>query len=126
MRLTMMTESELERYRVSRQAEIDGAALYRALAEAEAVHRPQVARIYSQMADEEEGHAALWEEKLRAAGHVVQPARPGWRTRSLAWLAKRFGPQWVLPTIVQAEQRSSLLYGKQTDAQEEGLPADER
>lgn len=121
-----MTESELERYRISWQAEIDGAALYRALAEAEAVHRPQVARIYSQMADEEEGHAALWEEKLRAAGHVLQPGRPGWRTRSLAWLAKRFGPQVVLPTIVQAEQRSSLRYGQQMDAQEEGLPADER
>src|ERR1700732_2323908 len=50
----------------------------------------------------------------------------GWRTRALAWLARRFGPQFVLPTINTLEQRDSGQYDAQAEAVAGGLPAAER
>ena len=50
----------------------------------------------------------------------------GWRTRALAWLARRFGPQFVLPTINTLEQRDSGQYDAQPEAVAGGLPAAER
>ncbi len=94
-----MTErADVVRYRANLQGEIDGAALYRALAEAE--RRPQLAaEVYGRLAATEERHAGHWEDQLRAAGASIPPPRPGWRTRALGWLARRFGAQVVLPTV---------------------------
>jgi VIT1/CCC1 family predicted Fe2+/Mn2+ transporter len=44
----------------------------------------------------------------------------------LAWLARRFGPQFVLPTINRLEQRDSGQYDAQVEAVAGGLPAAER
>jgi VIT1/CCC1 family predicted Fe2+/Mn2+ transporter len=51
---------------------------------------------------------------------------PGWRTRALAWLARRFGPQFVLPAISTLERRDSSQYDNQPEAVQGGLPAAER
>lgn len=112
------------RYRENVQAEVDGAALYHALAQAE--KRPELSSVYRQLAEEEEKHARLWEEKLRAMGEKIAPARPSGRIRFLGWLAKRFGPGLVLPTIVSMEQVDSRRYDTQEDARSAALPADER
>ncbi|HXS41462.1 MAG TPA: VIT1/CCC1 transporter family protein, partial [Stellaceae bacterium] len=50
----------------------------------------------------------------------------GWRTRALSWLARRFGPQFVLPTISNLEQRDSTQYDDQPEAGAGGLPSAER
>ena len=52
--------------------------------------------------------------------------KPGWRTRILAWLARRFGPQFVLPTISGFEKRDSRQYDNQADAVAGGLASAER
>jgi VIT1/CCC1 family predicted Fe2+/Mn2+ transporter len=44
----------------------------------------------------------------------------------LAWLARRFGPQFVLPTVNTLEQRDSGQYDAQAEAVAGGLPAAER
>lgn len=120
-----MTESgDVRRYRANLQGEIDGAALYRALADAEA--QPQLAEVYRRLAGVEERHAAAWEERLRAAGGGVPPRRAGWRTRALAWLARRFGPQVVLPTVASLERVDSSHYDRQPEAHPGGLPGQER
>jgi VIT1/CCC1 family predicted Fe2+/Mn2+ transporter len=120
-----MTESgDVRRYRANLQGEIDGAALYRALADAEP--QPQLAEVYRRLAGVEERHAVAWEERLRAAGGGVPSRRPGWRTRALAWLARRFGPQVVLPTVASLERVDSGHYDGQPEARAGGLPGEER
>jgi VIT1/CCC1 family predicted Fe2+/Mn2+ transporter len=114
---------EVARYRANRQKEIDGAALYRALAAATA--QPALAEVYRRLGAAEEAHAGFWEERLRAAGAPVEPARPGWRPRALGWLARRFGPGFVLPAVAAAEQADSRGYAGQADAERAGLATDE-
>src|SRR5207253_7927954 len=48
------------------------------------------------------------------------------RTRALAWLARRFGPQFVLPAVNKLEQRDVGQYDAQAEAVAGGLPAAER
>ncbi len=52
--------------------------------------------------------------------------RPGFRTRALEWLARRFGPAFVLPTVNTLEQMDSGTYAAQPEAVAGGLPAAER
>jgi hypothetical protein len=112
------------RYRANLQGEVDGAALYRALADAET--DPRLKEVYSRLAAVEEGHAEFWRKQLDRIGARVGRLGLGWRTRALAWLARRFGPQFVLPTINRLEQRDSGQYDAQSEAVAGGLPAAER
>jgi vacuolar iron transporter family protein len=106
------------------QDEIDSAALYRALADLEADGR--VAEVYRRLAATEERHAGFWEERLRAAGTRVPARRPGWRTRLLIAVARRFGTQLVLPTLNDLEQADSRGYDEQAESRGTAMPAEER
>jgi vacuolar iron transporter family protein len=120
-----MTErADVARYRANLQGEIDGAALYRALAEAES--RPQLAEVYGRLAATEERHARHWEAQLGAGGARIGPRRPSWQTRTLCWLARRFGAQVVLPTVTSLERVDSNHYAAQVEARAAGLPREER
>ncbi|MDQ2653007.1 MAG: VIT1/CCC1 transporter family protein [Chloroflexota bacterium] len=119
-----MATSQRERYLANLQAEIDGAALYRVLAELEA--ESDLAPVYTRMAETEERHAELWRAKLRELGIANLPAQPGWRTRTLMLLARRFGSGLILPTVIQQEQADSAKYNQQDEARELGLGAEER
>jgi len=121
---TMPDHEAATRYRVNLQGEVDGAALYRALAEAEA--DPRLKDVYGRLAAVEEGHAEFWRKQLDRIGAHAGRLGLGWRTRALAWLARRFGPQFVLPTVNTLEQRDSGQYDAQAEAVAGGLPAAER
>jgi vacuolar iron transporter family protein len=112
------------RYRTNLQGEVDSAVLYRALAETET--DPRLKEVYSRLAAVEEAHAEFWRKQLDRIGARVARLAPGWRTRALAWLARRFGPQFVLPTIGTLERRDVGQYDLQPEAVEGGLPAAER
>jgi vacuolar iron transporter family protein len=112
------------RYRANLQGEVDGAALYRALADAEP--DPRLKEVYGRLASVEEAHAEFWRKQLDRIGARVGRLGLGWRTRALAWLARHFGPQFVLPTINTLEQRDSGQYDAQAEAVAGGLPAAER
>jgi VIT1/CCC1 family predicted Fe2+/Mn2+ transporter len=112
------------RYRANLQGEVDGAALYRALADAET--DPRLKDVYGRLAAVEEGHAEFWRKQLDRIGAHAGRLGLGWRTRALAWLARRFGPQFVLPTVNTLEQRDSGQYDAQAEAVAGGLPAAER
>lgn len=86
----------VRRYRENWRGEIDGAAIYCAMAASE--DDPNLAEVYRRLAEVEERHADFWAEHLRAAGAEVPAARPGWRARILGWLARRFGAGFVAPT----------------------------
>jgi vacuolar iron transporter family protein len=121
---TMPDREAAMRYRANLQGEVDGAALYRALADAEP--DPRLKDVYGRLAAVEEGHAEFWRKQLDHIGAHAGRLGLGWRTRALAWLAHRFGPQFVLPTVNTLEQRDSGQYDAQAEAVAGGLPADER
>src|ERR1700721_652271 len=112
------------RYQANLQVEIDGAGLYRALAETEA--DPKVSEVYRRLSAVEEAHAEFWRGQLAKIGAKIGRLRPDWRTRALAWLARRFGPQFVLPPLSTLEQRDVGSYDRQPEAVAGGLPAAER
>jgi VIT1/CCC1 family predicted Fe2+/Mn2+ transporter len=120
----MPDHEAVTRYRANLQGEVDGAALYRALAKAET--DPRLKDVYGRLAAVEEGHAEFWRKQLDRIGAHAGRLGLGWRTRALAWLARRFGPQFVLPTVNTLEQRDSGQYDAQAEAVAGGLPAAER
>jgi VIT1/CCC1 family predicted Fe2+/Mn2+ transporter len=120
----MAKSDDIARYRANLQGEIDGASLYRALAGVES--DPRLAEVYGRLAAVEEAHAEFWRKQLARSGARVGGLRAGWRSRALAWLARRFGPQFVLPTINRLERSDSAHYDDQPEAREGGLPSAER
>jgi vacuolar iron transporter family protein len=120
-----MPESDLQRrYRDNLQGEVDSAALYRTLSQNET--NPELARVYARLAAIEEAHAEFWQGRLAAIGRGAPRLRPGFRTRALIWLARRFGAAFVLPTVNTLEQLDSGAYAAQPEAVAGGLPAAER
>ncbi|HTW36601.1 MAG TPA: VIT1/CCC1 family protein [Rhizomicrobium sp.] len=118
-----MTES-VSRYRANLQGEVDSAALYRTLAAAE--KDPKIQKVYERLAAVEESHAEFWRKRMRAGGLKVPRLVPDMRSRILGFLARRFGPQFVLPTINTLEHLDSGQYDRQPDAVAGGLPRAER
>jgi VIT1/CCC1 family predicted Fe2+/Mn2+ transporter len=106
------------RYRSNLQGEIDSAFVYRAMAAAE--ENEQLASVYVRLAEVEERHLGFWEDRLRTIGTDPGPRRPSWRARVMAFLASRFGPQFVLPTVATLEQVDQAEYDDQ--AETEGTP----
>ncbi|MBV8738567.1 MAG: VIT1/CCC1 transporter family protein [Alphaproteobacteria bacterium] len=113
-----------QRYTANLQGEIDSAELYKTLSETE--KNPQLAQVYSRLAAVESAHAEFWKKQIAALGQHVPRLRPGFRTRALAWLARRFGPAFVLPTVNTLEHLDSGSYSTQPEAVAGGLPATER
>lgn len=118
----MAEHDEIERFRKNLQDEVDGAALYAALAAAET--DPVRKDLFLQLSEAESGHAKVWREKLAAAGITDVQYLPTLRTRVLARLARRFGPHFVLPTVAAGEFADRDKYSQQADAR--SLSAEER
>jgi VIT1/CCC1 family predicted Fe2+/Mn2+ transporter len=117
-----MGADDFRRYQDNLRDELDGAALYTSIAAAES--DPVRRDLFLQLAQAETRHAALWREKLAAAGVKEERYVPSLRTRLLGKLARRFGPRFVMPTIAAAEFADRNKYASQTDAQ--AISAEER
>jgi VIT1/CCC1 family predicted Fe2+/Mn2+ transporter len=114
--------TDIERYRSNLRDELNGGALYAALAAAET--DPIRKDLFLQLAQAEASHAQLWRDKLAAVGDHDERFVPAFRTRLLAQLAQRFGPRFVLPTVAAAEFADRNKYASQSDAQ--AISAEER
>ena len=112
---------DIARWRANLRDELEGAALYKALAEVE--RDPVRADLFLQLSRAEAEHAGTWRDKLVAAGEPAPRYSPGFRTRMLGWLARRFGPRFVLPAIAANEFADRDKYATQADAAH--LSADE-
>ena len=88
--------------------EADAAFLYRELAAAEP--DPEKRRIYQELAHVEDRHTEIWRKLIADAGHPVRAVRPSVRARTLAWLARRFGPGFLLPMLLEEEGREVKGY----------------
>jgi VIT1/CCC1 family predicted Fe2+/Mn2+ transporter len=120
----MGEQSEQRRLKDNLQDEVDGAAVYAALADVE--KDPNLANIYRRLATVERAHADFWQKRLdRSTGRQTR-LTPSLRARGLSWLARRFGPGVVLPTMQATETRGSSQYDAQPDAVAQGMAQDER
>lgn len=102
------------RFRDLLASERHSADLYAGLADAATGERRE---ILTELAAVERRHAAHWADKLRDLGEAV----PGWRgsgprTAMLAWLARRFSIDSVLPYLERAEHADAGLYEGDPDA----------
>ena len=120
----MSDQEDIKRYFANRQKEIDGAALYNVMAEKES--QPQMATVYRKLAEAEEKHAATWEKKLTELKVSIPPRKPTWRAATMIWLAKRFGTQFVLPTITSNEKADSRAYDGQSDQEAQEFSLEEK
>ena len=117
-------KDDIGRYRANLQGEIDSAAVYRAMAELES--QPERADVYRRLATVEEIHASFWLKRLADLGAPRRAPRPTWRTRLLILIAKRFGPDFVVPTLRTLEQIDRDHYDDQPESRSTGMPAQER
>jgi VIT1/CCC1 family predicted Fe2+/Mn2+ transporter len=120
----MARSTDIRRFRANLQGEVDSATVYKALAEAEP--DPNLAKVYGKLASVESAHAQFWRKHLDAQGAAWRAPTPSLRARSMAWLARRFGAGFVLPSIAAAEARDIDAYDSQAEAVAGGLPTDER
>src|SRR4029453_15782366 len=120
----MTDTNKMAQYVANWQDERNGAALYRAISQVE--KNPQLKSFYKRLAEVEERHSCFWEAKLHAAGQPLPLFRLNWRMRTLIFLARRFGPAFVLPNIEPLEQIDSHKYDLQPEALGGGLPQQEQ
>jgi vacuolar iron transporter family protein len=114
---------DLKRYRANLQGEIDGAALYRTMVDAES--NLSLKEFYRRLADTETRHGAVWRDQLEAAGVSTARLGPSWRARILMRIARRFGSAVIVATIAQRESMDQAMYDNQPEATAT-MPADER
>jgi VIT1/CCC1 family predicted Fe2+/Mn2+ transporter len=117
-----METDQFRRFLEYWQDEKNSSLLYRTIAEIES--NPKIAEFYRKLADTEQKHAEVWEEKISGLGHQVPMFRPSWRTKVLIKLAQRFGVTLVLPSLSSFEDLNSHGYANQPGAQ--GMAATEK
>jgi VIT1/CCC1 family predicted Fe2+/Mn2+ transporter len=114
--MTTLSARERDRLVENLVDELNGAALYDALAAAEKDER--LAEVYRRLAQVERKHAERWRQKLEASGEPLPKFTPSWRTRTLGWIARRFGTNAVLPSVQQLERAGTNNYASQPDARD--------
>ncbi len=120
----MATQADIARYRENLKTEREAIALYERLAQAEP--SAELSAVYRKLAETERQHVGVWEARLTEAGATVPAFRPSWRTYTLGWLAARFGPRTVLPTIAAIEQGAGSEYDHQPEDEAVGMAAQEK
>ncbi len=92
------------------QEEQRSAFLYRVCAEVEA--GTTRAELFRRLAGEAEAQAAIWRAQLTARGHAAPaPYVPDARTKLVAWLVRRLGPQRVKGVLAAMKVRGMAIYG---------------
>ena len=93
-----------EHYRDER----DAGFLYRAISDLE--HDSKRRELFTRLAEVEDRHVARWVDLFKEHDRVLPAWAPSWRTRGLAWTARRFGVNAVLPMILAEEGREVNAY----------------
>ena len=80
---------------------------------------PQRRAAFESIAASERRHAAIWEAKLISLGeHPPVAARPSWRVRQIAILARLFGTRAVSDAVKALEGFEEEVYGAHSDVAE--------
>ena len=97
------------------------ASLYHLISELEKDER--ISEVYRRMEQIELKHAAHWVMLLEDGGAAVPGFKPSMRTRILSWLARRFGPAYILNSLQTMEQNGVKSYKEQSEGK--GMSGDE-
>lgn len=122
--MVAMNEKSACRCRTNLAIERDNAVLYTRLAELAGDAR--LARAYRRIAEGEAANAAFWEARLREAKLPVPPTRIGLRVRVLATLARLFGTEFVMPTVVRLEHADHAATPVDRQGHRDHFPVPER
>jgi len=120
----MADGTDIRRYRQNLQDEVDGAAMYQALAEMES--EPSLVELYERLAATEQRHGNLWREKLAEAGEDPGEPKPSKRAKVLIWLSRKMGTGVLVSTIAKDERVAQFMYDDQPETDGTSLRADER
>jgi len=104
----------IKRYTENLLDERDSAALYKELSKQET--NPIISEVYNRLSATEAKHARSWEKKILESGGSIPTNRISFRTKALIWLTKRFGVDFVLPSLVSFEKETSHDYATQPEA----------
>ena len=115
---------DIQRWRRNLQVEVDGAAIYRAMARAE--RERTVAALYERLAVAESRHARIWAKRLRGAGAWRGFPRPSWTATVLITVAGRLGPDILGRSLAARETAERAAYEDQDDAMSALLTDEER
>jgi VIT1/CCC1 family predicted Fe2+/Mn2+ transporter/rubrerythrin len=105
------TISRNKSWQANWQREIEGAYLYRRLADL--ARTPAMKKTLAEMADQEEVHAAMWAERIQGENPDNRPPNPDLRIRMTVWLARWFGPEAVLGLLINDEASDITTYANQ-------------
>ena len=118
-----MQPNDIARWQGNLREELEGLALYEALAAMESDEARRT--LFVELAEAERRHANFWRERLTKNGVAPPVFRLSVRSRILIFLARRLGPAFVLPTLAAAETAGGNRYAQQADAQAAGLADEE-
>ena len=106
--VVMPTDPQAREWLEHWRDETDAAYLYRVLAAAEVDEKRK--DIYRRLAVVEDKHTAVWAKILADHGHTGRAPRPSARARTLAWTARRFGPDVLSNLLLREEGREVKGY----------------
>jgi VIT1/CCC1 family predicted Fe2+/Mn2+ transporter len=115
---------DIRRYRENLRGEREASMLYRQMAKAEP--NKDLGAIYLRLAETEERHISVWEERIREAGGTVPVFKPGLKTRLFGWMARKYGSASVVGMIAAIESQAAGEYDGQAEAEAVGMNRDER
>ena len=101
--MAAITDSEMKKLLASQQGELDGVAMYRALAKA--VKNPKEKETFLQLAKEEGHHAAVFH---KLTGKKLKAKK--WKGTALATAYRLLGKKRLYPLIAQGEYAAEKTY----------------
>ncbi len=95
-------------WRFHLQDEIDAAFLYRTLASL--ITDSKKNKIYSQLAEIEDKHVAIWREQLEKFNEKVSSHEPSTKAKFVSWYSKKFGPALLTRMMLKEEATEVKAY----------------
>jgi vacuolar iron transporter family protein len=117
-----MTGNDVEKYLGFWAEERNSSYLYKQIAKK--YGDSPLATVYDKMADVEIKHADRWASAITRAGGTLPEFKTSLRTRILAWMVQRFGPEAVIPSLQVGEKNGADQYALIDSAKD--MSADEK
>jgi VIT1/CCC1 family predicted Fe2+/Mn2+ transporter len=117
-----MDNAEIKKYLAFWDEELNTSYLYKQVAKK--YGDSPLALVYEKMAAVETKHADKWAANIKKEGGTIPEFKISFRTKILAWVVKRFGPEAVLPSLQAGEQNGADGYAGLPQAG--GMSAEEK
>jgi len=106
--ITKVDKKTISIWRFHLQDEIDAAFLYRTLASL--ITDSKKNKIYSQLAEIEDKHVAIWKEQLEKYNEKVSFHKPSTKAKFVSWFSKKFGTALLTRMMLKEEATEVKSY----------------